>query len=417
MADISREDAQKAFDAFDGDKNGVLDEKELFELAGSLGTLLNDQEVKDALAAIDSNGNGSIEFEEFYTWLTSDNQKIGEKGALTVIRLKASLAASKALRFMRNVGVQKQDVNIEFTVGEVKESKIYAQYQAMHGHILDKAMLDLVPEGGGYLAYDLGHNGGDFKEYLDKVFELAMTLIPQNVPAPIIKLLHPSENVARVVIITPRAMVQEREVQKVNEIINMVEAQMGEASVRCEYGFDTQDLINNPNFGIKDLAAFAFSLRGSVPYGLPHWIAQRMGMPVNPDPPVAPEGAREPIIDLQLNLSKGLIGMVLSAVPPVARLPFRELFKTFVVDKLKWTEENKNDYRPKRDRKKLMGVFMASRMLTATVARYITEIQGLHVRTKSGFGVTVEVKGLKMDEISALLESVDVDELAVGNKL
>ena len=56
------------FDKFDKDGSGTIDAGEFKFLVYDLGYFLNDTELKTGLQQIDSNGNGSIEYDEFKRW-------------------------------------------------------------------------------------------------------------------------------------------------------------------------------------------------------------------------------------------------------------------------------------------------------------------------------------------------------------
>lgn len=57
-----------AFDRFDRDGNGAIDEVEFAALVRSLGVEMPEEKVQVAFLAIDVNGNGRIDFGEFATW-------------------------------------------------------------------------------------------------------------------------------------------------------------------------------------------------------------------------------------------------------------------------------------------------------------------------------------------------------------
>jgi calmodulin len=66
MSDES--DLKAAFDKFDKDGSGFIDEAEFSALVKSLGVQLSPEKVGVAFLAIDVNGNGRIEFGEFSAW-------------------------------------------------------------------------------------------------------------------------------------------------------------------------------------------------------------------------------------------------------------------------------------------------------------------------------------------------------------
>lgn len=64
----SPSDLKKAFDRFDKDSNGSIDEEEFASLLGALGVTFTEEQVMTAFLAIDVNGNRRIDFGEFCTW-------------------------------------------------------------------------------------------------------------------------------------------------------------------------------------------------------------------------------------------------------------------------------------------------------------------------------------------------------------
>jgi calmodulin len=54
------------FQEADGDESGSLDRDEIATLARNLGRPLSDAELEEAMTAMDDDGNGTVEFEEFY---------------------------------------------------------------------------------------------------------------------------------------------------------------------------------------------------------------------------------------------------------------------------------------------------------------------------------------------------------------
>jgi Ca2+-binding EF-hand superfamily protein len=67
-ANYSEQDAQQMFDELDDDFSGNLDEDEVKELCLRLGRKLTKKGLADAMAAMDSDGNGTVEWEEFNDW-------------------------------------------------------------------------------------------------------------------------------------------------------------------------------------------------------------------------------------------------------------------------------------------------------------------------------------------------------------
>jgi len=73
MADLSDDELaelRETFNHFDLDGNGRMDTKELANLLTSLGGDDAADGLDAAIAALDSDGNGTIEFDEFVEWWT-----------------------------------------------------------------------------------------------------------------------------------------------------------------------------------------------------------------------------------------------------------------------------------------------------------------------------------------------------------
>mmetsp|Transcript_22138 Transcript_22138/g.48949 ORF Transcript_22138/g.48949 Transcript_22138/m.48949 type:complete len:696 (+) Transcript_22138:63-2150(+) len=64
---------KQEFDAYDEDRSGYIDVKELKGLLEKLGEALSDEELDQAFRELDSDGSGEIEFFEFVEWFTSED--------------------------------------------------------------------------------------------------------------------------------------------------------------------------------------------------------------------------------------------------------------------------------------------------------------------------------------------------------
>ena len=60
------------FRTFDADKSGALSINELAGLFSQLGVDVKENELLAVMKALDKNGNGTVDFEEFYTFLVCD---------------------------------------------------------------------------------------------------------------------------------------------------------------------------------------------------------------------------------------------------------------------------------------------------------------------------------------------------------
>ena len=65
LTEEQKEVLKQAFDLFDTDGSGTIDDKELRDAMRALGFEANKQEVAKMIADIDKDGSGTIDFEEF----------------------------------------------------------------------------------------------------------------------------------------------------------------------------------------------------------------------------------------------------------------------------------------------------------------------------------------------------------------
>merc|ERR1712023_581532 len=72
------EEIREAFNLFDADNSGAIDVRELKAVMCALGFEVKKEELKKMISDIDNDGNGSIEFQEFFEMMTG---KMGEKDA------------------------------------------------------------------------------------------------------------------------------------------------------------------------------------------------------------------------------------------------------------------------------------------------------------------------------------------------
>merc|ERR1712228_1017404 len=64
---------KQEFDAYDEDRSGYIDVKELKGLLEKLGEELSEEELDQAFRELDSDGSGEIEFFEFVEWFTYED--------------------------------------------------------------------------------------------------------------------------------------------------------------------------------------------------------------------------------------------------------------------------------------------------------------------------------------------------------
>eukprot|EP00760_Papus_ankaliazontas_P029082 PhM_4_TR412/c0_g1_i1/m.23521 len=83
-----------SFDRFDTDRSGSIDRAELAECAKSLGVTLTQDGLNEALRALDTDKDGSVSFDEFRTWWSSDASLGGHSGVQLAIMRAKLLAAT-----------------------------------------------------------------------------------------------------------------------------------------------------------------------------------------------------------------------------------------------------------------------------------------------------------------------------------
>lgn len=79
---------KKMFDMFDTDRSGAIGFFEMKNLTRHLGVELDDEALKKSMQAIDENGNGDLEFEEFVHWLANVNSS-GDEFAVLKSKIRA----------------------------------------------------------------------------------------------------------------------------------------------------------------------------------------------------------------------------------------------------------------------------------------------------------------------------------------
>jgi len=63
-----------AFHRYDSNNSGDIDENEWLRLLAELGTPISEAEAKAAFRKLDTDGNGVIDFQEFYEWYTKPKE-------------------------------------------------------------------------------------------------------------------------------------------------------------------------------------------------------------------------------------------------------------------------------------------------------------------------------------------------------
>ena len=68
LAKPEKKSLRRLFNQLDVDRNGTLDEHELVSLAAAGGKKLSRRQLAEAMAEMDADGSGSVEYEEFEKW-------------------------------------------------------------------------------------------------------------------------------------------------------------------------------------------------------------------------------------------------------------------------------------------------------------------------------------------------------------
>ncbi len=67
------------FDMFDSEMDGVIDVQDFWEMCVSIGREITRDQAKEALSKLDLNGDGVVDFDEFFAWWVPFEQRMQEK--------------------------------------------------------------------------------------------------------------------------------------------------------------------------------------------------------------------------------------------------------------------------------------------------------------------------------------------------
>merc|ERR1712080_646856 len=76
LSEEQLDEIREAFNLFDNDQSGAIDVRELKAAMRALGFEVKNEELKKMVSDVDNDGNGTIEFGEFFQMMTG---KMGEK--------------------------------------------------------------------------------------------------------------------------------------------------------------------------------------------------------------------------------------------------------------------------------------------------------------------------------------------------
>jgi hypothetical protein len=94
------EECREVFEQFDADHSGYIDKAELATLAAHLGEVLDEEELEDALRAMDKSKDGRVTFDEFMAWWRAPNREPKSKSGAKLAALRLKLGARVLARSM-----------------------------------------------------------------------------------------------------------------------------------------------------------------------------------------------------------------------------------------------------------------------------------------------------------------------------
>lgn len=150
---------RKMFDMFDTDHSGAIGFYEMKNLTKHLGVEMDDDTLRDSMNAIDENGNGDLEFDEFVLWLAQASDR-GDAFAVLKSKIRA-----QGTRPLSNAQIERlHDVFKHFDTdgsGSIDVDELGEVFRAM-GQDLSKDELDALMR----QADDDGSGEMEFEEFL-----------------------------------------------------------------------------------------------------------------------------------------------------------------------------------------------------------------------------------------------------------
>ena len=149
------------FGSADKSGDGILDRGEIAEVATSLGSKLSAKELDKAMAIMDEDGSGEVDFEEFYGWWSKQDGSGGSmfysftnKGHLTRLTQKIDGARKEAPPPYRKTLGYKKLIERDKKKGPTRTEKLLEAAQDARGHTLRVAFKSFDTDGGGSLDRD-----------------------------------------------------------------------------------------------------------------------------------------------------------------------------------------------------------------------------------------------------------------------
>jgi hypothetical protein len=119
---ITKKTLETMFNDFDKDGSGALDAGELQTLAASIGIMWDASQVEEAVQAIDTDGNGTIDIKEFATWFCQQPDGGDEPSEMLKMSLQAKILirmVTKALKDVTDEGGRECKNQAAMTVGDI----------------------------------------------------------------------------------------------------------------------------------------------------------------------------------------------------------------------------------------------------------------------------------------------------------
>lgn len=154
---------KKMFDMFDTDHSGAIGFFEMKNLTRHLGVQLSDDALRSSIRAVDSNGNGELEFTEFLQWLSNVNDNVDGCGDEFAV-LKSKIRAQGARPLSSNQIEQFRQVFKHFDVdgsGTIDVEELGNVFEAMGQHLSHEELQSVLQQ-----ADEDGSGEIDFDEFL-----------------------------------------------------------------------------------------------------------------------------------------------------------------------------------------------------------------------------------------------------------
>lgn len=391
-------DIKAAFAKYDADASGFLDKNEVFALSGDLGVLLDADELESAYKALDTSGDGKIQYDEFKAWISS--AKVSEKGLAKLGLLKTKLYANFAAKFLAGVTAVTPDgkSGITIQVGDMKEVKASVEYsfKKTSNTVSGRPSFDLE--------YTIVTTGGEANKFMGGLFDRIIKLIPApyyaffggNKPT----LTFPDSKTA---VLSAKGLPFDPQILM---MADMMEQKIGNAGLKLELGFSVSDIAANlDKWTVKDLLNFRVTYTGMLPPELQAVAGQ--GVPMLEAQGFKPEdipGLADLLAGkttITANVTSFVESLVAMAPPPMVSATLKDLIVQNVAPGMtrmsKWRLEQN------------YCSTQAGLAFLFTMARDIHSVRGIKVTApKYEVGVQMETKDGLIDSYKLFSEIADL---------